>query len=154
MTAQMHENLILDGDETSMAFCPPLPKNDSRIVYLKDDNSYTSTACWREYIGTWEVKNNKFYLVSLEGRYKLLSNTPIFSDWFSGTLRIPQGELLHYVHMGFGSVYEQEVHIKIKKGIVTKSTTIDNRNKHFNTRILGWKNLPGFENRFDGDKKL
>jgi len=25
MTAQFHENLILDGEDTSMAYCPPLP---------------------------------------------------------------------------------------------------------------------------------
>ena len=160
MTAQVHENLILDGKETSMAFCPPLPENDSRIILLKDDEIEDyggiifSTACWRAYIGTWEIKNDKFYLVNLEGRYKLNSESAILADWFTGTLRIPQGEMLHYVHMGYGSVFEQELHIKIENGKVTKSKTIDNRNKDVGERDLGWENLPGSENRFDGDDEL
>lgn len=159
MTAQMHENLILDGKETSMAFCPPLPENDSSVVGLKDDEIECgrivfSTACWRQYVGTWEIKDNKFYLVNLEGRFKLAANKPVFADWFTGTLRIPQGEMLRYVHMGYGSIFERELHIKIEKGIVTKSKTIDNRNKNVSEGDLSWKNLPGFENRFDGDNEL
>jgi len=38
MTAQIYENLILDGEETSMAFCPPLPENDDRVIEIKDDD--------------------------------------------------------------------------------------------------------------------
>ncbi len=156
MTAQVHENLILNGEETSMAFCPPLPEDDPRIIALKDDEMdqgsiIFSTACWREYIGTWEIKDGKFYLVHLEGRYKLSGDTPILADWFTGTLRIPQGEMLHYVHMGYGSVFERELHIKIENGVVTDSKMIDNRNKDFNGEELTWKNLPGLENAFDGE---
>jgi len=159
MTAQVHENLILDGQETSMAFCPPLPENDSRVVELKDDEIdgggiIFSTACWRQYVGTWEIKDNKFYLVNLEGRFKLAEKKPIFADWFTGTLRIPQGEILHYIHMGYGTVYEREMHIKIENGIVTKSKIVDNRNKDVDEYELEDKNLPGFENRFDGDDDL
>lgn len=135
MTAQVHENLIIGCEKTSMAFCPPLPENDSRVVKLKDDEikgggGIFSTACWRQYIGTWQIIDNKFYLVNLEGRFKLASDAPVFANWFTGTLRIPQGEMLHYVHMGFGSVYEREKHIKIEKGIVTNCKIIDNRNKN------------------------
>ena len=156
MTAQIEEMLILNGKETYMTFCPPIPENDPRIIELKDDeidlhSDCFSSACWREYIGTWEIKDNKFYLVNLEGRLKLKEQTPIFAEWFTGTLRIPEGEMLHYVHMGYGSVYEGETHIKIKKGIVIKSKTIDNRKKDVDKFELNWSNLPGSENRFDGD---
>jgi hypothetical protein len=155
MTAQAHENLIYEGKKTSMAFCPPLPKKHSRIVKQRFDETndgnhiILSTACWRGYIGTWEIKAGKFYLVNIDGRYKITGDSPIFADWFSGVLRIPRGELIHYVHMGFGSVYEEEIHVKIEKGEVVKSHIIDNRNKDFNDMKLGWKNLPGFENRGD-----
>ena len=60
MTAQFHERLILDGEETSMAFCPPLPDHFSGLRYLSDeevqedikkDDSISpivfSTACWQ-----------------------------------------------------------------------------------------------------------
>jgi hypothetical protein len=162
MTAQCHENLILNGEETSMAFCPPLPENHPRIVELSNEEANKkeidpiifSTACWRQYIGTWMVEDEKFYLVSLLGRYKIVGDEPILADWFIGVLRIPKGELLHYVHMGFGSVYEQEIHIKIEQGIVTASRITDNRNKDFSEWNLSMKNLPGFENHFPGDEDL
>ncbi|MGI0015521.1 MAG: hypothetical protein ACREBU_19060, partial [Nitrososphaera sp.] len=37
MTAQIHEKLIIDGEKTSMAFCPPLPIGHPRIVAVSDD---------------------------------------------------------------------------------------------------------------------
>ncbi len=211
MTAQVHEKLIFEGEETSMAFCPPLPDHHPRIIegagffrnlreikssyrqmalYLPkspqkkgilwtpllrgfrgllllllallsslqiSEDSHplvSSTACWRRYIGIWEIKNGLFYLVGIIGRYKMLGDEPILADWFDGVLRIPKGECLHYVHMGFGSVYEEEIHVKIENGVVVKSRLIDNRNKAVNRSQLGWQNLPGSENRFEGDDEM
>lgn len=140
-----------------MAFCPPLPEGHSRIFALSDEEAYKdgaifgSTACWRGYQGAWEIRDGRFYLVNLRGRYNLHAGEPILADWFSGVLRIPQGKRLQYVHMGFGSVYEQEVHIKIEKGIVTATRIVDNRGKDHNAGELGLRNLPGGENHFPGD---
>jgi hypothetical protein len=163
MTAQIPEVLILDGVETTMTFCPPLPDRHPRIVetqpeaILRGDVSSLilySTACWRRYQGTWEIKDGRFYLVDLRGQFRLEGQEPLLADWFSGVIRIPRGKMLHYVHMGFGSVYEQELHIKIERGAVVDSRVIDNRGKKFDERELGLKNLPGGENRFPGDDEL
>ncbi len=78
----------------------------------------------------------------------------ILADWFSGVLRIPKDKTLQYVHMGFGFVYEQEVHVKVEKGILTSSRVIDNRRKQHDESELGWRNLPGSENQFPGDDQL
>ena len=135
MTAQEHEKLIYEGEESSMAFCPPLPENDPRIKELdeyeieEDHSSFFTSACWRNYIGTWEIKEGRFYLVDIIGRYKIVRESPIFADWFSGVIRIPRGKMLYYVHMGFGSVYEKELHVKIENGLVVKTKVIDNRRK-------------------------
>ena len=160
MTAQIHEKLIFNGKKTSMAFCPPIPENHPGIVELtheqmqaaKFDSIIFSTACWRNYVGTWEIQEDVFYLKKIEGRYKLTGRDPIVADWFTGILRVPEGELLHYVHMGFGSVYEKEIHVKIEKGRVIATKTIDNRDKKFNPDELAWSNLPGGENHFSGDE--
>jgi hypothetical protein len=93
-------------------------------------------------------------LVGLRGRFQLRNGTPVLADWFSGVLRVPKGERLQYVHMGYGSVYEQELHIKIDNGVVVKTRTIDNRGKKHDEWEIGWKNLPGGENRFPGDDEL
>lgn len=163
MTAQVHEKLILEGRETSMAFCPPLPDDHPGIVALNRaelenlmqspdiDGIIFSTACWRMYIGTWELKDGKFYLVDVIGCYRKTTVEPIFADWVTTVLRIPDGELLHYVHMGFGSVYEFETHLKIENGVVVEERRIDNRNRDIDLGNLGWRNLPGRENHFDGD---
>jgi hypothetical protein len=161
MTAQIHERLIFEGEETSMAFCPPLPEGHPRVREVGADEPtpegthpwIASTACWRGYQGTWEVRDGRFYLVALEGRYRLEGEGPLFADWFTGALRVPRGELLQYVHMGFGSVYEEEAHVRIKDGIVVALRVIDNRGKTHDRTELGWQNLPGGENRFPGDSE-
>jgi hypothetical protein len=160
MTAQIHEQLILEGEESSMAFCPPLPNNHPRVVEIdlaeatRDDRCAMlfSTACWRGYQGRWEIRDGRFYLTALRGRFKLRGEGPILADWFSGVLRIPKGKILSYVHMGFGSVYEQETHVQVQKGIVTSVRVIDNRGWHFDKWELGLRNLPGGENQFPGDE--
>ncbi len=163
MTAQIHEKLIIDGQEFRMAFCPPLPKGSSDIAKvgyrtlrqdIKDQklpNIVCSSACWRGYVGTWEIKDGKLYLNEIIGRYKKISDQPLFANWFSGVLRIPSGKLMQPIHMGFGTVYEKELHIKIEEGVVIKEREIDNSSKDINKRKLSHNNLPGSENRFEGD---
>jgi hypothetical protein len=149
MTKQRHERLILNGEKCSMAFCPPIPENLDNIIARR--RYISSTACWRGYIGEWEIKEGKFYLNKISGRLKKVDAEPIFAEWFSGVIRIPKGEVILGVNMGFGWVYEKEIHIKIVKGIVVKQRQISNIGKKFDKRELVQKNLPGNENRFDGD---
>jgi len=153
MTAQAQERLIYEGEETSMAFCPPLPLKNKRIKE-NGENFIHSTGCWRGYVGSWEIKEGHFYLIGLSGNYELIGKEPLFADWFSGVIRIPKGERLGYVHMGFGSVYEKELHIKILNGVVVDYREISNRGKKHSLGEIGWQNLPGFENFFPGDDEI
>jgi hypothetical protein len=92
-------------------------------------DDYSCTALWRGYVGTWEIVNDRLYLVELCGTLEdgsrvtletVFSGYPkrVFAHWYSGTLRIPQGKLLQYVHMGYGSTYERDVFLDLKKGVV------------------------------------
>ncbi|MEJ5376865.1 MAG: hypothetical protein WHX93_09825 [bacterium] len=154
MTAQLHESLILEGERVSMAFCPPIPEDHPRIVQLTEEEMKEldlpyllfSSACWRGYIGHWEIKDGRFYLRKIAGCYKVIGDEPIFADWFSGIIKVPKGKLLHYVHMEFESVFEQELHIAIEKGKVVSSCVIDNRMKKFDRSKPSGKNLPGPRN--------
>ena len=135
MTAQVNEKLIYNGVETEMAFSPPIPHpdKDSRFEEvsdeeaMKDDSIILSTACWRGYIGTWEIQDDKFLLVRLRGKLRIVASTPILADWFTGVLRVPHGEVLAYRHMGFKSIYERETLVKVEQGKVIKNREIDNR---------------------------
>jgi len=162
LTAQVPEELIYQGEITVMTFCPELPEGHPRVAAVPEDELdrreidpiIFSTACWRQYIGTWEIREGCLYLVNLRGRWKLQGSDPLFADWFSGVLRIPRGEMLEYVHMGFGSVFEQEVQVKVERGLVTAERTVDNRGKSFDRHELTWRNMPGTENRFPGDDEM
>jgi hypothetical protein len=152
----VHERLILNGERTSMAFCPPLPLGHPRL--LKSETvpagqltPVCSTRCWRKHIGTWALDGGRLHLIDLIGQFQLSGDEPLFADWFTGVLRIPVGEQLQYVHMGFGSVYESELHIRIQQGREIERRTIDNRKRTQNETDLALSNFPGLENRFPGD---
>lgn len=111
----------------SMACCPALPTDHSCLI-RNTENHIHNTACWRGYIGTWEIRQDAFYLVAVEGLYTL-QGEPILADWVSETLRIPCGNVLFYQHMGFMTIYEEELFVSIEKGRVTERRRIDNRGK-------------------------
>lgn len=119
MTAQYPEILIYDGVKKEMDCTPELSNNESKIQLIK---GYTPTnpACWRGYVGTWEIKNDKLFLNKILGKFKLRSSLPIFANWFSGTLIIPNRKLQEYNHHSFVTKHEQE-QITVVSGRVIKS---------------------------------
>jgi len=148
MTAQFHENLILDGEDTSMAYCPPLPPEGDDRVRLQEgasEDDWECTACWRGYVATWEIRDDKIYLNKFSRKYVIEEGHPLFADWISETIRIPQGEQLEYVHMGFGSVYEQDLMIRIEKGVVVERRVVDNRE--------GLQKMSNEERKLDSDQR-
>ena len=42
----------------------------------------------------------------------------VFAHWFTGELRCPQGAQLEYMHMGYGSVYEYDLLMDVKQGVL------------------------------------
>lgn len=52
---------------------------------------------------------------------------PTMASWVTGELRVPQGELLHYVHGGFASVYERDLLLAVEKGRVVGRRVVNNR---------------------------
>jgi hypothetical protein len=139
MTAQIGEILIYNNEEYFMQ-CEPLYYY---LIKLKKKAQpkmpMRNTACWRGYVGKWEIKDNKLFLVditihSLEKElsnigYIFKENKEIFASWFTGQLVLPQGEMLEYVHAGYESVFEKELLLKIENGVFIESEIVDNREK-------------------------
>jgi hypothetical protein len=130
MTAQIGERLIYQGQELSM--CSEPLTDFFALGGHKPDFQFTCTALWRGYAGTWDIVNDRLYLVGLQGTLKDGSEATletvfpgyperVFAHWYSGTLRIPDGEQLEYVHMGYASTYERDRLLQIDKGIVVGS---------------------------------
>lgn len=133
MTAQKREILIYKGQKASMC-TEPLAQ------YLKSPNpnkkfSATSTACWRGYVGTWLIENDLLYLIDIDKTqdghvgvdFIFPGQKKVFADWFTGRIRVPQGEMLRYVHAGYGSVYEKDLFLEFKNGILISESVVENQ---------------------------
>ena len=102
--------------------------------------SRTSTMLWRGYVATWEILNNRLYLVDIkadvvgEGAATLETMFPgypdrVFAHWYSGELRSSFGECLKRVNMGFGSTYAYDLLFDVVCGVVTSSRVHNNVSK-------------------------
>jgi hypothetical protein len=103
--------------------CADINRRAGHYIATSSDRLGTilgSTACYRGYLGTWEIKDDQLFLVSIEGRFKLLGSEPLLADWFTGFLRVPRGPVVdENVRTDFGSVHRKELHILIELGRVT-----------------------------------
>jgi len=141
-TAQVPERMTYEGEEGAL-FTNPL-----ETYFTKDSPrpGFTAphTACWRGYVGTWEIKDNTLYLSDIkawmrneEGKAAPVGfekvfpgkTKPLKAEWFTGTLRIPRGKPIRYAHMGYQTVYEQDVFLRVEAGKVVDRQMVDNRNK-------------------------
>lgn len=135
MTAQIGERLVYQGE--SLGMCTE-PLNDfftfdcSRPRFAR-----TNTALWRNYVGTWEILNDRLYLIGLDAT--MMDGSPVsletvfpgfpdrvFAHWYSGELRVPRGELLRHAHMGYSSTYEKTFILDIANGVVTGTRIVQN----------------------------
>lgn len=138
MTAQATEKLYIFDEEYQIQG-EPLSKY---LELLKDIKlSSPHTGCWRGYIGTWEIKNNKLYLVDFYGYtedgdvgidYLFKNKKEVIASWYTGELRVPQGKMIKYIYAGFGSIYEKELIFHIQNGIIKKIKIKDNQTNEIN----------------------
>lgn len=135
MTAQIAERLIYKNEELNMCVTP-LGSYFS-LTGKRPDFESNCTALWRGYVGTWEITGDRLYLVSLSATLtdgteaNLATIFPgfpdrVFAHWYSGEIRIPQGKILNYVHMGFASTYERDLILTIDSGILVSEQIILN----------------------------
>lgn len=133
MTTQAGEILSYNGEKTTIATEPlkPYLENRSDISFI-----FESTALVRGYIGSWKIKNKKLFLVSLIGfienkervdlNYLFPNKKEVFADWFSGQIRIPEGNLVKKINIGYASVFERDRMLKFNKGILISDDVIYN----------------------------
>jgi len=132
MTAQIPETLRYQGKEVPM--CTQPLADYLELAGIKLRFGIICSALWRGYVGSWEIAGDRLYLVdfsaTLEGDTEatlatLFPDFPdrVFAHWYSGTIRIPQGRQLKYVHMGYGSTYERDVFLDVERGVVAATRT-------------------------------
>jgi hypothetical protein len=155
MTAQVPEVIVLEGAPYSLKSLPLEPyleEMETRPDFKSLTNAW-STCLWRGYVGLWEIRDYKLFLIRLgscedELAYPFESaaslrkqgeertsidlrhifpdrEPPIFASWYSGRLRVPLGDQLLYVHMGWGSWHRGERIIHLRRGHVIRERYVD-----------------------------
>ena len=148
MTAQFSERLHYNGEDLPMC-TNPLSDYFAMGGVIPGFES-NCTALWRGYVGSWEIVDDRLYLIGISGTIEggvdasLATIFPDFPDrvlahWYSGTIRIPQGKQLEYVHMGYGSTYERDVLLDLERGIVKKTRLRHNGKSEYETAPEGYE---------------
>lgn len=151
-TGQYGDILII-GKDTAWINSNPLEIYFEKKGSRKIDSTEmyeNCTALWRGYVATWRLENKRLYLIRVQIDYcgdnpidvdltKEFGSNYVFANWVSEIIVRPKGKLLQYVHMGYLSIYEEELFYNFKKGILTNT-----KNKKY---IVKDKNLifPGID---------
>ena len=150
MTTQIEDKLEIDGKSCGMQTMIHLPTMHPRIwtaletVFNPIDGSrenrprpslsssrstrpvdgiYSSTACYRGYQGTWEIRKKFLYLKRLEGiEAEMIGDEPILADWFTGTLNVGRGKNLDFRPW----TYEKTQIITIEVGRIVSMNLVEN----------------------------
>lgn len=144
-TAQFPDKILYDGKEYSL-HTNPMDSYFSKHPNKKPKDEVMCTALWRGYVATFEIKDNDLALTDIEvmvmkknkdgesnTAFKSVKDAVISQgktlviDWFTGILVLPHGELVNYVHMGYGSTYSNYILLEIKKGKLTGKHTFDHK---------------------------
>lgn len=130
MTAQIAEYLRYQGEDVRM--CTE-PLGDFFAMGGHNPKfAATNSANWRGYVGRWEIAAGRLYLVKLAGMLEdgsearletVFPGFPdrVFAHWYTGTIRIPKGKMLQYVHGGYGSLYERDEMLELERGVIRRT---------------------------------
>ena len=134
-TAQYPDKIIYNDIEYSL-LTNPLEKYFEKNENQRPKGGVISSALWRGYVATFEILDNQLYIKEIiiqisneesdktEWKSVIDEIFPKIEDrkikWFNGLLTLPYGELVNYVHMGYGSNYENYTLIEMENGKLDK----------------------------------
>lgn len=138
-TAQIPDEIVIDGKTEALLTNPLEPVLRSNDWFRHPYNKYKPTgmcsALWRGYRATWEVKAGELYLIKVDldacsSKPREMPLTSLFPDttgpvkatWYTGTLTVPRGQIVEYVHLGYGSRYEGYLYLQVENGVVVRTT--------------------------------
>lgn len=137
-TAQIPDIIIYNGEKCKL-HSNPLEAYFEKNPDKRPKGGIMSTALWRGYVATFEVRDNQLFLKDIEIEYEDTTSKESYNykwksvinevfqnqkeikiDWLTGLLVIPHGKLVSYVHMGYGSTYNNYTLLEIDKGDLKK----------------------------------
>lgn len=135
-TAQVSDLLIVEGKEFALN-TNPLQAELQKKQWTPPANAMISSANWRGYLATWEIKDGKLFLKDVtiaisdpKDEHGAISKsitgdlypgaTEVFADWYTGALIVPDGEMTRYVHMGYGSSFDHYQVFRVHAGKIVE----------------------------------
>ncbi len=144
-TAQYSDKIVYKGKEFNLN-SNPLESYFDKYPAKRPKDGVMSTALWRGYVATFEIRDNQLFLKDIEIKLRDTINkadnnfiwksviSEVFPDqknikidWFTGLLILPHGEIVNYVHMGYGSTYEQYTLMEVDQGDLKKEKQFNNK---------------------------
>jgi hypothetical protein len=144
-TAQYPDKIVYESTEYSL-HTNPMESYFSTHPEKKPTGGVVSTALWRGYVATFEFEDDILVLKDIEIRFivetddgkqdtkwksvrdQLLPGEEVLPiDWFTGILVLPYGELVNYIHMGYGSTYSNYILLEIRNGKLTGKRIFDDK---------------------------
>jgi hypothetical protein len=145
-TAQYPDKIFYNGKKYAL-HTNPMEEYFKRFPDRKPKSGIISSALWRGYVATFEISDNSLFLKdveievsketgdkrSFETEWKSVlpevvpDNKKLKIDWFTGLLVLPYGEVVNYVHMGYGSTYENYILLEIDKGDFKRAKEYDHK---------------------------
>lgn len=141
-TAQVSDVVLIDGKSYALN-TNPLGAHLASLGEKAPKFDSPHTANWRGYVATWELADGKLYLRKVEG-YRdapardtdsdtddgipivdgmaelFPSRNDVVATWYTGALIVPDGEMVDYVHMGYGSTYANYIVSIVRNGMETE----------------------------------
>ena len=74
-----------------------------------------------------KLESDCFEEIELSVKNLFNSEEKILADWYTGLISCPYGDIIKYVHMGYGSLYSNELLFNINDGIVVDVKEITNQ---------------------------
>lgn len=167
-TAQEADTIVIDGESLDLETNPLSPLIRSEAVKIPSPDEQWSSN-WRGYVAKWEVRDGRLFLREVnvlllpagadEDTDAVATNviqdvfagkSEVPADWFSGTLVLPRGKLVDYVHMGYGSTYERYTILQIKGGqlVAREDLTADQFKALRRQRFAEYQKTPEYAERF------
>lgn len=135
-TAQYPDIIIYKGREYKL-HSNPMEAYFKKYPDKRPDGGITSTALWRGYVATFEVRDDVLFVKDIEIEIPDEDANESFDtkwvsamdqvfpdqkevkvDWLTGILVLPYGKMIDYVHMGYGSTFSKYILLEVEKGIV------------------------------------
>lgn len=173
-TAQISDSIQINGKSYALN-TNPLKNHPKLDGWKSPTDSVSSTANWRGYLASWEIKDSKLLLTDITITYlnkktddyerrsiagDFVDAVPAPATWYSGALIIPDGQLVNYVHMGYASTYSHYLIFQIDEGNVIGSLSLsqaefeDYRDKKFEAFKNSEEFRQAFEETTKGENKM